>query len=147
MLRFDMSRIKPKCKNRLCWVISILTFCFFIEYLKSTYKKKNLLINKNVFFFSFVAGDVFSVQNEMDDDWLWVVSQTDNKSGLVPKALTEDLVSQIWTVVIILIFHTIPTWNVASAFWFHFIILTIIYFLLNSFLPDSFFFYYLPNAL
>ena len=42
-----------------------------------------------------MAGDVFSVQNEMDDDWLWVVSQTDNKSGLVPKALTEDLVSQI----------------------------------------------------
>eukprot|EP00111_Clytia_hemisphaerica_P003207 TCONS_00009136-protein len=40
---------------------------------------------------SFVAGDVFAVQNEIDDDWMWVVSQNDNKSGLVPKALTEAL--------------------------------------------------------
>ena len=34
---------------------------------------------------------MFAVQNEIDDDWMWVVSQNDNKSGLVPKALTEVL--------------------------------------------------------
>ncbi|XP_057308310.1 ras GTPase-activating protein 1-like [Hydractinia symbiolongicarpus] len=40
---------------------------------------------------SFNIGDVFSVQNVLDEDWLWVVSQKDNKSGLVPKALTEEV--------------------------------------------------------
>lgn len=40
---------------------------------------------------SFSAGDVFSVQSNMenDDDWLWVVAQKNNESGLVPKVLTE----------------------------------------------------------
>jgi len=40
---------------------------------------------------SFQIGDVFSVKNLLDNDWLWVVSQKDNKSGLVPKALTEEM--------------------------------------------------------
>ena len=45
--------------------------------------------------FSFDIGDVFSVQNVMDNDWLWVVAQKDNKSGLVPYALMEELVSRL----------------------------------------------------
>ncbi|XP_065672568.1 ras GTPase-activating protein 1 isoform X3 [Hydra vulgaris] len=40
---------------------------------------------------SFNIGDVFSVQNILVNDWFWVVAQKDNKSGLVPKALVEDL--------------------------------------------------------
>lgn len=40
---------------------------------------------------TFNAGEVFSVQNIIDDDWLWVVAQNDNRSGLVPKALTEEV--------------------------------------------------------
>lgn len=46
-------------------------------------------------FYSFAAGAVFSVQNIMDDDWFWVVSQKDKKSGLVPKALTEAMVRSL----------------------------------------------------
>ena len=63
---------------------------------------------------SFLAGDVFSVQNEMDDGWLWVVSQTDNKSGLVPKALTEDLVSTFFTV---WLFEIIIKWKLDIDKW------------------------------
>ena len=48
-----------------------------------------------IFYNSFGIGDVFSVQNVLDDDWLWVVSQSDNKSGLVPNALVEDMVRKL----------------------------------------------------
>ena len=33
------------------------------------------------------------VENMIDSDWLWVKSLKDDGSGLVPKALTEVLVS------------------------------------------------------
>lgn len=66
---------------------------------------KNLQINVDLckaviwiitlFVFSFDIGDVFSVQNVLDNDWLWVVAQKDNKSGLVPYALMEELVSKL----------------------------------------------------
>ena len=47
----------------------------------------------SIFYCSFQKGDVFLVENVIDNDWLWVVAQKDEKSGLVPKALTEELVS------------------------------------------------------
>lgn len=40
---------------------------------------------------TFNAGDVFSVHNIVDDDWLWAIAQKDNSSGLVPKALIEKV--------------------------------------------------------
>lgn len=60
----------------------------------------------NNFFFSFNIGDVFSVQNVLDEDWLWVVSQKDNKSGLVPKALTEEVVNKYYSFIINVILLT-----------------------------------------
>ena len=46
--------------------------------------------------FSFHIGDVFSVQNVLDGDWLWVVAQKNNKSGVVPKALMEEMVTLVF---------------------------------------------------
>ena len=42
--------------------------------------------------FSFGKGDVFVVQNEMEDGWLWVTSERTKESGLVPAPFVKDLV-------------------------------------------------------
>lgn len=43
--------------------------------------------------FSFCKGDVFVVENVIDNDWLWVTSQKNKDKGLVPGSLVEDAVS------------------------------------------------------
>ena len=79
---------------------------FVFSWISPSKKFKNLQINVDLcmytviwiitlLIFSFDIGDVFSVQNVMDNDWLWVVAQKDNKSGLVPYALMEELVSRL----------------------------------------------------
>ena len=45
--------------------------------------------------FSFGKGDVFVVQNEMEDGWLWVTSERTKESGLVPAPFVKDLVCVI----------------------------------------------------
>ncbi|KAL8563555.1 hypothetical protein ACOMHN_060871 [Nucella lapillus] len=40
---------------------------------------------------SFGKGDVFVVQNEMEDGWLWVTSERTKESGLVPAPFVKDL--------------------------------------------------------
>eukprot|EP00794_Sanderia_malayensis_P009862 gene9861-10872_t len=57
---------------------------------------------------SFQKGDVFVVKNQVDHDWLWVVSQKDESSGLVPKALTEVLDASVDQYEGRLWFHNIP---------------------------------------
>ncbi|PVD19798.1 hypothetical protein C0Q70_20289 [Pomacea canaliculata] len=40
---------------------------------------------------SFCKGDVFVVQNELEDGWLWVTSERTKESGLVPAPFVKDL--------------------------------------------------------
>ncbi|KAL8575409.1 hypothetical protein ACOMHN_000025 [Nucella lapillus] len=40
---------------------------------------------------SFFKGDVFVVQNEMEDGWLWVLCERTKESGLVPAPFVKDL--------------------------------------------------------
>ncbi|KAK7116060.1 ras GTPase-activating protein 1-like [Littorina saxatilis] len=40
---------------------------------------------------SFGKGDVFVVQNELEDGWLWVTSERTKESGLVPAPFVKDL--------------------------------------------------------
>ncbi|KAK7492633.1 hypothetical protein BaRGS_00016112 [Batillaria attramentaria] len=40
---------------------------------------------------SFVKGDVFVVQNELEDGWLWVTCERTKESGLVPAPFVKDL--------------------------------------------------------
>ncbi|XP_076465409.1 ras GTPase-activating protein 1-like [Babylonia areolata] len=40
---------------------------------------------------SFFKGDVFVVQNEMEDGWLWVTCERTKESGLVPAPFVKDL--------------------------------------------------------
>lgn len=44
-------------------------------------------------YFSFEKGDVFTVLNEMGDQWLWVKSQATGDHGQIHEVLVEDLVS------------------------------------------------------
>ena len=45
-----------------------------------------------LFFNSFEKDDIFVVNNEMGDGWLWVVSQRTGEEGQVFEELVEDLV-------------------------------------------------------
>ncbi|XP_077989624.1 ras GTPase-activating protein 1-like isoform X2 [Glandiceps talaboti] len=44
---------------------------------------------------SFVKGEVFTVQNELENGWLWVTSHSTNLSGLVIKDLVEEIDQQV----------------------------------------------------
>ena len=52
-----------------------------------------LLIALSFTYCSFCQGDVFVVDNEIENDWLWVTAQKNKERGLVPTALVEDAVS------------------------------------------------------
>ena len=43
--------------------------------------------------YSFVAGEVFVVHNELGDGWLWVTSQRTGESGIVVDDLVKYIVS------------------------------------------------------
>lgn len=47
--------------------------------------------NESVLLFSFLAGDMFIVHNELGDGWLWVTSMRTGESGIV----VEDLVKPV----------------------------------------------------
>lgn len=42
--------------------------------------------------FSFVVGDVFMIEDVINQSWLWVTLQRNKERGLVPKSYVEDVV-------------------------------------------------------
>ena len=69
-------------------------------------KSKKCLMGIHVILcFSFHQGDVFVVENEIDSDWLWVTAQKNQEKGLVPAALVEDAVSNIFIVRIFFLYR------------------------------------------
>ena len=45
-----------------------------------------------MFYFSYVTGDVFVIDDIINPNWLWVTSQKNNESGLVLRSYVDDAV-------------------------------------------------------
>ena len=52
--------------------------------------------------FSFVVGDVFMIEDVINQSWLWVTLQRNKERGLVPRTYVEDVVG---TCAILYIFY------------------------------------------